>query len=234
MSGDILLLAATEAECRPVLTRMTRVLSEGNGRSGEIAGRRCRLLTTGVGPVNTAHLLTREAEREMPRIVAQFGIGGAYVPSGLAVGDAAVASEEIYGDLGAESPDGWLSMEQIGFPTVSGAAPLYNRFPLDLKRAERVASACGGSVGAFLTVSTCTGTAARAAELYERFGAVCENMEGAAAAHVCAAYGLPFVELRGISNLIENRDRSRWRIKEAVAAAGRAVVDAVSKGALDG
>ena len=234
MSGGILLLAAVEAECRSVLTQMTRVLSEGGGRRGEIAGRRCRLLTTGVGPANAAHILTREAEREMPRIVAQFGIGGAYVPSGLAVGDVAVASEEIYGDLGAESPDGWLSMKQIGFPTVSGPAPLYNRFPLDSERAERVASACGGSVGAFLTVSTCTGTAARAALLYERFGAVCENMEGAAAAHVCAAYGLPFVELRGISNLIENRDRSRWRIKEAVLAAGRAVMDAVSKGALDG
>ena len=234
MSGDILLLAATEAECRSVLTQMTRVLSGGNGWKGEIAGRGCRLLTTGVGPANAAHILTREAERKRPRIVAQFGIGGAYVPSGLAVGDVAVASEEIYGDLGAESPDGWLSMEEIGFPTVSGPAPLYNRFPLDLERAERVASACGGSVGPFLTASTCTGTAERAAELYERFGAVCENMEGAAAAHVCAAYGLPFVEARGISNLIENRDRSRWRVKEAVFAAGRAVVDAVSEGALDG
>ena len=234
MSGRILLLAATEAECRPVLTQMTRILMEGNGRNGMIAGRGCRLLTTGVGPANAAHTLTREAEREPPRIVAQFGIGGAYVPSGLAVGDVAVASEEIYGDLGAEAPDRWLSMEEIGFPTVSGPAPLYNRFPLDLERAERVASACGGSVGAFLTASTCTGTERRAAELYARFEPVCENMEGAAAAHVCALYRLPFVELRGISNLIENRDRSRWRVQEAVLAAGRAVVDAVSEGALDG
>jgi futalosine hydrolase len=44
-------------------------------------------------------------------------------------------------------------------------------------------------------------------------------MEGAAAAHVCALHDIPFLEVRGISNLVEDRDRSKWRITEAAEAA---------------
>ena len=51
----------------------------------------------------------------------------------------------------------------------------------------------------------------------ERWGAVCENMEGAAAAHVSLLYGVPFAEARGISNIVEDRDRSRWDINTACA-----------------
>jgi futalosine hydrolase len=55
--------------------------------------------------------------------------------------------------------------------------------------------------------------------LHQRFGALCESMEGAAAAHVCALHDVPFLEVRGISNLIEDRNRAAWRIKEAAEAA---------------
>jgi futalosine hydrolase len=48
-------------------------------------------------------------------------------------------------------------------------------------------------------------------------------MEGAALAHVCALYGVPFLELRAVSNTVEDRDLSTWRIREAAEAAQRAV-----------
>ncbi|MBI4710197.1 MAG: hypothetical protein HY759_03720 [Nitrospirae bacterium] len=69
--------------------------------------------------------------------------------------------------------------------------------------------------GAFVTVSTSTGTNKRAKELEKRFNAICENMEGAAVAHVCAMYGIPMLEVRGISNIVEDRDRDKWDIKTA-------------------
>jgi futalosine hydrolase len=49
-------------------------------------------------------------------------------------------------------------------------------------------------------------------------------MEGAAAAHVCALYGVPFLELRGISNMVGDRDRSTWLIDQAAETAGRAAL----------
>jgi futalosine hydrolase len=36
---------------------------------------------------------------------------------------------------------------------------------------------------------------------------------------VCALHDVPFLEVRGISNLVEDRDREKWRIKEAADAA---------------
>ena len=78
--------------------------------------------------------------------------------------------------------------------------------------------------GPFVTVSCCSGTAALGTAMAERFpGALCEGMEGAALAHVAAIYQVPLLELRAVSNLVEDRDMSRWRIREAAETAQQAV-----------
>ena len=47
-------------------------------------------------------------------------------------------------------------------------------------------------------------------------------MEGAAAAHVCVLYGVPFLEVRGVSNMVADRDRSAWDLEGAAARAAHA------------
>ena len=69
--------------------------------------------------------------------------------------------------------------------------------------------------GNFITVSAATGTPERALELEKRFDALCENMEGAAIAHICTMYGIQLTEVRGISNIVGVRDKSTWNLKEA-------------------
>ena len=54
--------------------------------------------------------------------------------------------------------------------------------------------------------------------------AAVESMEGAAIAHVAALSGIPVGEIRGISNLVGNRDRGAWRVKEAAQAAQQALL----------
>ena len=103
-----------------------------------------------------------------------------------------------------------------------------------LKRAlaKAAARAAGARTGPFVTVSTCTGVRTVGDALHHRWGALCESMEGAAAAHVCALYRVPFLEVRGVSNLVEDRDREKWQLARAVAAAQDAalqVVDSLGK-----
>jgi futalosine hydrolase len=50
-------------------------------------------------------------------------------------------------------------------------------------------------------------------------------MEGAAAAQICALYDVPFLEVRGISNLVEDRDREKWKLGEAAEAAQKVVLN---------
>ena len=189
---------------------------EGNGLPREIAGKSLRLVETGVGPVNAAFALTRALVEETADAVIVCGVGGAYPGSGLRPGDVACAETETYGDLGAESPEGFLDMRALGFPVVRGAAPLYNTMPLDLFPVARRVP--------FVTCATCTGTDAKAAELESRTGGAVESMEGAALVHVARLMNVRIGEVRGISNAVGARDRASWRLEDAAAAARHAVV----------
>ncbi|HET8656572.1 MAG TPA: futalosine hydrolase [Longimicrobiaceae bacterium] len=196
---------------------------------GVLGTTRVVLLAAGMGKVNAAHGLTALLEARPVRAVVGFGVGGAYPGAGLDVGAVALATREIYGDEGADTPAGWISTESIGIALAEREGErLFNEFPVDpklLSRARRALQRAGmpAVAGPFVTVSCCSGTLARGESLAHRFSAVCESMEGAAYAHVAAIYGVPFMELRGISNLVENRDLARWRLKEAAEAAARAV-----------
>ena len=196
-----------------------------------IPERAADVVVSGIGAVNTAHALAQYlATTPKPSFVIQTGIAGAYVPAGIAVGSVVLADTEIYGDLGVLTPLGWRPMEEIGIPVVDATASAparFNYFPLDPALVSRAAAAAGGAVartGKFLTLSQVTGVRAHGDVLYERFGALCESMEGAAAAHVCALHDVPFLEVRGISNLVEDRDRKKWKIPEAADAAQRVVL----------
>jgi futalosine hydrolase len=41
---------------------------------------------------------------------------------------------------------------------------------------------------------------------------------------VCALHDVPFLEVRGVSNLVEDRDRKKWQIAEAANAAQKVVL----------
>ena len=56
-------------------------------------------------------------------------------------------------------------------------------------------------------------------------------MEGAAAAHLCRLYGVPFLELRGISNQVEDRQVEQWNLPLASARAQRAGLHLLHKAA---
>jgi futalosine hydrolase len=175
------------------------------------------ILETGIGPVNAAHAVTVAILQQQPDSIISCGIAGAYPSSGLAIGDVVCASEEVYGDLGAQSPSGFLNMRALGFPVVEGPAPIFDELPMQLFPAPRRAR--------FVTVSTCTGTDTSARELEARTKGAVENMEGAAIAHVAYLHGVAVGELRAISNLVTNRDTSSWRLKEAAQSAQLALID---------
>jgi futalosine hydrolase len=177
---------------------------------------RVEVLRMGVGPVNAAHAVTLALTRSRPRAIVVCGIGGAYPGSGLAIGDVACADSECYGDLGATSPSGFLDLQAMGFPLVDGPPPIYNVLPMQVFPSTRR--------GRFVTMSTCTGVEATARSIAARTGGAVENMEGAAVAHIAAIYGVPVGELRGISNLVTDRDTRAWRINDAAIAAQEALL----------
>jgi futalosine hydrolase len=197
-------VVATDVEAAPVRDRLRHL------------GDRVQVLKTGVGAVNAAHAVTLALTRARPTAIVVCGIGGAYPGAGFGVGDVVCADVECYGDLGVSAPSGFLDMQALGFPVVDGTSPFYNELPLQIFPTPHRAK--------FVTVNTCTGTHAAALALEARTGGAVENMEGAAVVHVSHLHGVPVGEIRGISNLVTDRDPATWRVREAAAAAGEALI----------
>jgi len=231
----IALLCSVQAEADLLLSTMTVTGALQLGAKsiimGKLAGREISLCVGGMGKVNAAHAATLLLTHASAEALIIFGIGGAYPSSGAQVGDLALAREEVAGDEGVLTGNGFKDTAYIGIPLLkTSTSVIYNTFPASealLEQARRTLNSRQGSrihIGAFITLSTCTGTAARAEELEARYHGLCENMEGAAAAQVAASHTVPWLELRGISNLVEDRDLKTWDIPGAASAAQNAVI----------
>ncbi len=203
----LLTVAATEIEMKPLLARC-------------VAGQDAVHCLSGVGPLEAAVSLTRRlaADHRRLRAVVNFGIAGAYRcrrqdgPEAQVL-DICLAEREVFGDFGISFGN---DTEPLGASAGAGCCD----FVLDealLRGARRIldSSSLGYHVGTFVTVAGASGTAARGASLQRRYRALCENMEGAAVARACREYALPLVEVRVISNLVEDRPGAAWRIEEA-------------------
>jgi futalosine hydrolase len=225
------LISAVPSEGTFFVKRLARVLpypgSHLSFYRGRIEGVEIVYSISGMGKTNAAHASTVLIRDYSPELVINFGAGGAYPCSGLAAGDIMVAEAEVYGDEGVLEADGFHGTEYMGIPVLrKGRKPYYNEFALDRRLAEAAVESAGSAFrggpdapkiksGKFVTLSTCTGTRKRAAELQKKWGAICENMEGAAVAHICAFYKIPLIEVRGVSNIVEDRDTAKWDLELA-------------------
>ena len=188
----------------------TAVPAERDAVARAFDGAPVDVVAVGVGPALAAAATATALAGTPYGLVVSAGIAGGFQPE-APVGSLVVADEITAADLGAETAEGFVPVTELGFGTVT------HRPPEALVR-DAVA-ATGARRGAVLTVSTVTGTAARAAALRERHPtALAEAMEGFGIAEAAALHGVPVLEVRAVSNPVGPRDRAAWRIPEALAA----------------
>ncbi|WP_141500637.1 futalosine hydrolase [Paenibacillus luteus] len=174
------------------------------------------VITVGVGVASaaarTAMVLAKAA---VPyHLVINAGIGGGF--AGRAdIGSLVVADLIVAADLGAETPEGFLSVDELGFGSARIAVSSHWNSLLFHAIAAAHLSVLSGPI---LTVTTATGTAETTSALAKRVdGAAAEGMEGFGVAEAATGFNLPFAEIRAISNAVGPRDRAAWRIGEALA-----------------
>lgn len=206
--SKILIMTAVDAEQQAVL----RGLDGYEGADVQLAG---------VGPASaaaaTATALARAGQiADGPySLVLSAGIGGGFAEV-AGVGSLVVASEIIAADLGAETPDGFAGVDELGFgsPRIAVADELAARWAAALREAGLPVHH-----GPILTLSTVTGTAETAQRLAKRYpGAGAEAMEGFGVAEAARQFGVPVLELRAISNAVGPRQRELWKISDALQA----------------
>lgn len=197
---NVLIVTAVQSEKKAILQGLTEPYAE-------------HVLAAGVGSLYAAIQTMEQMSRHRYDLLLNLGIGGGF-PSQAEVGSVVIADEMIAADWGAESPEGFLEYDQLGFGC--------QRIESDADGREKVVHALRMkgipySVGPILTVSTTTGTKQSADQLLRRFPqAAAEGMEGFGVAAVAKHMNVPVLEMRTISNLVGPRDRQSWRIKDAL------------------
>ncbi len=208
----LLLAAATATEIQPCLDHLqSKAVTEGYYACGRWEVDIC---ITGVGMMAATFSLTQQLLGGKYDFVLQAGIGGSYDQT-VALGKVIAVGTETLGDLGAEDHDQFIDIFDLGFIGVDEApftnARLANQmealpFPMDLPIRDS------------LTVNTVSGSEATIIQRYSQSGAMIESMEGAALHYVCLRLGIPFLQVRAISNYITPRNRASWQIGKAIGA----------------
>jgi futalosine hydrolase len=154
----------------------------------ELAG--TRVIQSGLGPVDAALATAAGLADGVPRAVLHVGIAGARRASGLQLLDVVIGSESRYSDHRLRT-----------------APP-----PVELPDPRLVEAARRACPGALLLPIATSGRVGGGSD------ADVEAMEGYGVLRAAARAGIPAVELRVISNEVEEDDRARWRFAEAFAA----------------
>jgi futalosine hydrolase len=231
----IIVTAATPFETAWISSQLVRPRPVAIGKFTAIRGRLgtvpILIFHCGVGKTNAAHGATLLLENFRAALILLIGCGGAYRRSGLFPGDLAIASKEIFGDEGVMTLRGWRSTKYLKLPLLrKGKQSFYNTFTLDrqiVNKAKKILQGFIPKTGPFVTVSEITGTQEKADEMEKRFRGICENMEGAAVAQLCTLYDIPFLEIRGISNLVKQRNKKEWKLSAAARVSQEAAMEIV-------
>ncbi|WP_028776839.1 futalosine hydrolase [Shimazuella kribbensis] len=184
-----------------------KALEEGLGKIENVD-----IEVVGVGPICAAVETTKLLYKKKYELVICAGIAGGFAKH-TSIGTLVISDRVISADLGAQSPEGFLSLNELNLGKTY--------FPVTSPIAETVKSILKNGmdevvIGPILTLSTVTGTDKTTKELSDRYPyAVAEAMEGFGVATAANAFSIPFIELRAISNYIGPRDKSKWRFHEA-------------------
>ena len=198
----LLIVSATEME-----TDLFRKYLQDNQTNNFID-----LLVTGVGPIATAYAVTAALQQDKYDLVLQAGVGGSF-DADMPLGEVVFITTERYGDLGAEDHDNYIDIFDMGLMEAdthphTGSQLVNPIHPIhDTIKLRKVSG---------LSVSQVSGNERSIAHRRNRYNCAVESMEGAAFHYVCLQEEVVFAQVRAISNYVIPRDRSQWKMKEAV------------------
>jgi futalosine hydrolase len=211
----VLVVAATQAEVSPFVARLSRVTETGpRSTRYTVADHEVDVLVTGVGMVATSSWCSRALATQQFDLALNLGVCGSF-RSSLNPGTVVHVVSDRLVELGAEDGDGFLTIQQMNllgddeFPFTGGR--LVNATPPLLGALGGLAPVAG------VTVNTVHGNDASIVRVTERFNPDVESMEGAAFMYACLTSSVPFAQVRAVSNIVERRNRSAWKLNEAIA-----------------
>lgn len=222
----ILIAAATDAE----LACLADAIGSGRRLRHRLVehivnGREVHLLATGVGMVATASWCSRALAESQYDLAVNIGLCGSFDES-LVPGTVVHVVSDCLAELGAEDGDRFLTLHQLGLEDRAdaslGGVAFVNDQPPAIAALARLPKVRG------ITVNTVHGNEPSIVAVVERLGPQVESMEGAAFMYACLMHQVPLAQIRAVSNVVERRNRPAWKVREAIDALSRVVLDVVN------
>jgi futalosine hydrolase len=192
---QILVIAATDHEIEPF-----------QGFNNQVD-----VLITGVGVPSTIYHLQKRLQQMDYDLIIQAGIAGSFNTT-IPLGKVVMAKQDCFADLGIEEKGNFTPVfntplaDKDEFPFANGWLVNSNK---ELAKSDLQ------SVKA-ITVNKVSDNELQKNQFINIFKAEIETMEGAALHYVCLLEGIPFLQIRSISNYVGERDKTKWKLKEAI------------------
>lgn len=208
----ILIVFATELETEGILNKLNAkniTVSEGN--KFKLNNINAEILISGIGIPLTTYSLTQKLQKNKYDLIINAGICGTFNED-FCIGDCVSVVLDEFADLGITRADNsFKTFFEEGLlnsnikPFSSGK--LYNRLKSDID--TELPKVTG------ITVNNVSGSKNQIEFRKDKFNADIETTEGAAAAYVSFKEKVNFLQIRAISNKIEERNKDNWDIKLA-------------------
>ena len=209
---SILLCAATDLEIAPTIDYLKTSGTDD-----------VEILITGVGLMSATYHFTKKLTTLRPSMVIQAGVAGA-LENNLFLSQVVLVQNEMIGDMGVLENGHFRSLIDLqlihpsSFPWIDGR--LENK---DIEKYKNHLQIVDG-----VTVNEISTNKDRIAH-FRNLGVSIETMEGAALHYVCLHEMISFMQIRGISNYIGERDKSQWKLKEAISSLNVEVQKLITK-----
>jgi futalosine hydrolase len=211
----VLLVAASVLEIRPFLDQLRIIEKSSPQLTRYLYGKtEVDVLIPGIGMVPTACHLAHVLSLNDYFVAVNAGIAGSY-DHAIPVGSVVEVMEDNISELGADDKDSHLSIFDLGladpdeYPYQNGR--LMNVYPIkDNPVLSQIKKVKGN------TVNSMNGDIQVIERVRRNSGADIESMEGAAFLYVCLHHRLNNIQLRSISNFVEERDKSAWDLKKSI------------------
>jgi futalosine hydrolase len=167
---------------------------------------------TGVGAVSTVYHLMKLLKIEQFELMLQVGIAGSF-DHGLSLGTAVNIEKEVLAEMGVQENNEYRDIFSLNLadrnerPFSDGV--LFNPYQHLLSTT--------GLINTTAVTNNSISTDEMIIDRYKnKYMASIESMEGAAFHYVGIMESIPFIQIRGISNYVGERNKQHWKIKEAL------------------
>ncbi|MCB9265354.1 MAG: futalosine hydrolase [Lewinellaceae bacterium] len=209
---NILVVAATPFEIQPLLEYLDKKFVGSGHFTYQKGGVEVAVLITGVGLPLMSYAMGKVLGSKETSLAINAGIAGALDPE-MQIGDVVQIASERFADLGVQEADGrFTSVHELGL--IDPDTPPFRGGKL-LNEAAGNFDFLPAAHG--ISVNKVHGFPSDIEALRKKYpDAQVESMEGAAFFYACLAEGLPFLEVRSISNYVEARNRENWDVPLAI------------------